>query len=351
MPVKAPSDQVTYLEAISRALRDAMREDPSVFLLGQDVAAYGGAFKVTAGMLEDFGPERVMNTPISESGAIGVAVGAALLGRRPVVEMQFADFISCGFNQIVNVAAKMFWRTGRPVPLVIRCPAGGGAGAGAFHSQCVEAWFLHTPGLKVVAPAFPRDAYWLLRAAIRDPDPVLYFEHKQLYRRVKAPASAVFDAGGGSDGRDGHGAGGGGAAGPPPRIGQAATLREGEHVTVISYGWTAHHALEAAEKVAAEGISVEVLDLRTLAPLDEEAVLRAARKTGRVLIAHEACLSGGFGGELAARIAEKAFEHLDAPVRRLAYPDIPVPYHRALEAACLPSAEKIAQVVRELRGW
>jgi 2-oxoisovalerate dehydrogenase E1 component beta subunit len=328
------AEAVTYLEAISRALREEMRRDPSVYLMGQDIAEYGGAFKVTKGFLEEFGEGRVINTPISESGTVGMAVGSALLGRRPVVEMQFADFISCAFNQVVNVAAKMHWRTGRPVPLVIRCPAGGGGGAGAFHSQSMEAWFLHAPGLKVVMPAWPSDAYGLLKAAIRDPDPVLFFEHKYLYRRVKERLP------GAAEGGDGL-----------VPIGSARVVREGAHLSILSYGWMVHRALEAAGTAAAEGISTEVVDLRSLVPLDEETLLASARKTGKVLIVHEAPLTGGAGAELAARIAEKAFEHLDAPVRRMAYPDAPVPYNKALEAACLPRPDTILEAIRELRTW
>ena len=323
-----------YIEAISRALRDEMSTDPDVFLMGQDIGHYGGAFKATRGFIEDFGRERVVNTPVSESGMIGMAVGAALLGRRPVVEMQFADFISCGFNQVVNIAAKMSWRTGRDLPLVIRCPTGGGVGVGAFHSQCLEAWFLHVPGLKVVAPAWPSDAYGLLRAAIRDPAPVLYFEHKYLYRRIEESLPVDRSA------EDGI-----------LPLGLARVEREGDHVTVIAYGWMVHKALEAASMVATEGVSTEVIDLRSLAPLDENAIVASARKTGKVLIVHEATLTGGFGGELAARIQEKAFEYLDGPIRRLTYPDTPVPYHKDLEAACLPSVDGIAQAIRELARW
>ncbi len=329
----AAVQSVSYIEAITLALRDELESDPTVFVMGQDVAEYGGAFKVTKGFVQKLGADRIVNTPISESGAIGMAVGAALLGRRPVVEMQFADFISCGFNQIVNVAAKMFWRTGRPVPLVIRCPTGGGAGAGAFHSQCNEAWFLQTPGLKVVAPAWPSDAYALLRAAIRDPNPVLFFEHKHLYRRVKEPR-AVFEE-----------------ALVPTKIGSARILRTGEHVTAIAYGWMTHQVLEAAALLSGEGISVEVVDLRSLAPLDEGLILESVRRTGKAVVVHEACLTGGFGGELAARISEKAFELLDGPVRRIAYPDHPVPYQKSLEAACIPGVARIAEVIRDLRRW
>jgi 2-oxoisovalerate dehydrogenase E1 component len=323
-------EETTYLAAISRALREEMRRDARVILLGQDIAEYGGAFKVTRGFVEEFGKERVINTPISESGAIGIACGAALLGQRPVVEMQFADFVSCGFNQVVNVAAKMFFRWQARVGMVIRCPAGGGAAAGPFHSQNPEAWFLHVAGLKVVAPAFPRDALGLLKAAIRDPNPVLFFEQKQLYRRVRErlPAGEVLEP-----------------------LGVARVVREGKDVTVIGYGALVHQALAAAEALRGEGISVEVLDLRTLSPLDEESILASVRKTGKALVVHEAPLTCGFGAEIAARIAERAFEHLDGPVRRLAYPDIPVPYHPRLEEAALPDERKIAEAVRELARY
>jgi 2-oxoisovalerate dehydrogenase E1 component beta subunit len=331
----AAVEEVSYLEAISRALRDEMRGDASVFLMGQDIAEFGGAFKVTRGFVEEFGAERVINTPISESGTIGMAAGAALLGGRPVVEMQFADFVSSGFNQVVNIAAKMYYRMELPVPLVIRLPSGGGVGAGAFHSQNVEAWFLHVPGLKVVAPTFPQDAYDLLRAAIRDPNPVLYFEHKYLYRRVKARVAF----------------GDGGPAREDRVTARARVVRPGERVTVATYGWMVHRSLEAAEILAPEGISLEVVDLRVLSPLDEASLFASVAKTGKVLVVHEATLTGGFGAEVAARIAERAFEHLDAPVRRLAYPDTVIPYHKKLEAACLPDPEKIARAARELARY
>ncbi len=326
----APPAGATYIDAIARALREEMERDPMVILLGQDIAAYGGAFKATRGLLERFGPGRVMNTTLAESAAIGIASGAALLGYRPVVEMQFADFISCAFNQVVNVAAKMFYRWEAPVPLVIRCPSGGGAAAGPFHSQNPEAWFLHVPGLKVVAPSTPRDALGLLKAAIRDPNPVLFFEHKSLYRRLREelPAEEVLVP-----------------------LGAARTAREGSDASVITYGWCVHHALAAAAKLEGEGISIEVIDLRTLCPLDEEAVLASVKKTGKALIVHEAPLTGGFGGELAARIADQAFESLDGPVRRLAFPDTPVPFHARLEAAAMPDAEKIAAALRDLVGY
>ncbi len=327
------AEETSYLEAISLALGDAMEEDPEVFLMGQDIAAFGGAFKVTRGLLEEFGPGRVLNTPIAEAGMIGIASGAALLGKRPVVEMQFSDFVSCGFNPLVNVAARFHYRTGFPVPLVIRLPSGGGVGAGPFHSQSLEATFLHVPGLKVVVPAWPEDAYSLLREAIRDPNPVLFFEHKYLYRRVKASlAPASIDIGAGVE------------AG-------ARIVRPGDGVSVFTWGWMVHRAVAAAEALGEEGISVEVVDLRVLAPLDERTVMESVGRTGRALVVHEAQLTGGFGGEIAARIAEGAFEALDAPVRRLAYPDHPVPFNKELEAVCLPDEESIAASLRELAAW
>ncbi len=337
----APPQPVTYLEAIALAVREEMARDPMVFLLGQDIAEYGGAFKLTRGLVESFGKERVINTPIAESGTIGMAVGAALLGRRPVVEMQFGDFISCGFNQVVNVAAKTYWRTRMPVPLVIRCPVGAGMGAGPFHSQSPESWFTHVPGLKVVAPATVRDAYGLLKASIRDPNPVLFLEHKFLYRRIKDDLSLDEDRA---------------EEGVVP-LGRAHVARSRQapredDVTVITYGATLHAALAAAARLEEEdGIGARVVDLRTLVPLDEETMLESVRGTGKVLIVHEAPLTSGFGGELAARIAEKAFEYLDGPIRRLAFPDHPVPFNKALEAAALPDEAKIVTAVRKLAKW
>ncbi|MGE3165762.1 MAG: alpha-ketoacid dehydrogenase subunit beta [Planctomycetota bacterium] len=335
MPTETPTattETTLYIDAISRALRDELRSDPSVLLMGQDIAAYGGAFKITRGFLDEFGDSRIMNTPIAESGTIGIAVGAALLGQRPVVEMQFADFISCGYNQVVNVAAKMYYRTQHAVPLVIRLPAGGGVGAGAFHSQCMEAWFTHTAGLKVVAPAFAIDAYTLLREAIRDPNPVIYLEHKYLYRRQQdvvpaaPPLASAVHAG-------------------------ARVIREGSDVTLVSYGWMVHRCQEAAERLAEDGISVEVIDLRVLAPLDDATVIESVRKTNKVAIVHEAQVTGGFGAEVAARIADQAIDCLDGPIRRLGFPDIPVPFHKELEAAVLPDAAKIMREVRALVAW
>ncbi len=320
----------TYLDAVRQALWDEMESDPRVFLLGQDVGTYGGPFRVTAGMLDHFGPGRVIDTPISESAMVGTAIGAALLGMRPVVEMQFIDFISCAFNQIINFAGPNYYRWGEPVPLVIRGPAGGNVHGSAFHSQNPESYFQHTPGLKIVAPATVADAYGLLRAAIRDPNPVLYFEHKYLYRRIKDELPT---------------------GGEPVPLGRARLARAGRDLSVVSYGAMLHVALEAAERLAVEGIDLEVLDLRTLKPLDEEAILATVRKTNRVLVLTEEQQTGSVAGEVAARIAEKAFAWLDGPVHRLCCPDTPVPYSPTLEEAYLPNVEKLVGRVRELAAF
>ncbi|GBD06569.1 2-oxoisovalerate dehydrogenase subunit beta [bacterium HR21] len=319
--------EMTYLEAISDALRQEMRRDPSVFLLGEDIGVYGGAFKVTKGFLTEFGEGRVVDTPISEAAIIGAAIGAALNGLRPVAEMQYIDFITNGFNQLVNVAATIAYRWGIPVPIVIRGPAGAGVGGGPFHSRNPEAWFAHTPGLKVVYPAFPADAKGLLIAAIRDPNPVVFLEHKGLYRRVRQEVPS-------------------GTYVVP--LGKASVVRDGEHMSIIAYGSAVHQALEAAQRLAAEGIEVEVVDLRTLVPFDEETVLASVHKTGRVLIVHEANRTCGFGAEVAARIAEKAFTALDAPILRVAAADTPVPFAPSLERAVLPSVEAVLAAAREL---
>jgi 2-oxoisovalerate dehydrogenase E1 component beta subunit len=321
---------LTYLEAIREAMLEEMQRDPRVFVLGEDVGTYGGAFRVTAGFLETFGRERVIDTPISESAIVGAAVGAALMGMRPIAEMQFIDFISCAFDMLVNYAAKSRYRWGAGVPIVVRGPCGGGVHGGPFHSQNPEAYFMNVPGLKIVAPATPADAKGLMTAAIRDPDPVIFLEHKFLYRRVKedVPAGEVLVP-----------------------IGRARVARAGRHVSVITYAAMLHVALEAAETVAREGIDVEVLDLRTLLPLDEEAVLATARKTGKVLVLHEATRTGGPGGEVSALVCERAFEHLDAPVVRLAPPDTPVPYSPTLEEFFLPNAEKVGQAIRALHAY
>lgn len=323
--------EVTYIEAIREALREEMRRDERVFILGEDVGAYGGAFGATASLQEEFGFWRVLDTPISESLIVGAAVGAALVGLRPVAEMQFADFISCAFDQIVNQAATLRYRYGgrQGCPIVIRAPSGGGVRGGPYHSQNPEGWFCHTPGLKVVAPAFPDDAKGLLKAAIREDDPVLYFEHKGLYRRVKGEVPE------------------GDHVVP---LGKARLVREGRDASVITYGSGVHTALEAAETLKGEGIEIEVLDLRSLVPLDLEAVLATVRKTGRAVIVHEDWRRGGYGAEIAALLAEHAMDYLDAPVLRVASQDTPVPFAATLEEAHLPSAAKVAAAVRTVLG-
>ena len=321
------SGQATYLEAVRRALWDELEADPRVVLLGEDIGRYGGAFRVTAGMLERFGPDRVVDTPISESGFVGAAIGAAMMGLRPVVEFQFVDFAANAWNMIVNFAATCRYRWGQGVPLVLRGPSGGGVHGSAFHSGCPEGFFCHVPGLKVVAPATAEDAYGLLRAAVRDPDPVLFLEHKFLYRRVHGtlPEDGI-----------------------PGRLGEARVARSGRHLTVVTWAAMLHVALEAAAALAGEGIELEVVDLRTLQPLDEAAVLASVRRTSRVLVLSEEPETGSFAGEVAARIAERAFPFLDAPVARLCCPDTPVPYSPPLEEVYLPNAAELAARVREL---
>ncbi|HRC88081.1 MAG TPA: alpha-ketoacid dehydrogenase subunit beta [Thermoanaerobaculia bacterium] len=318
--------EITYLDAIHEALEEEMERDPAVVLLGQDIGAFEGAFRVTRGLHARW-PERVRDTPISESGTLGLAAGAALLGYSPVVEMQFADFVSCGFNQIVNVLAKLFYRFERPCPVVVRLPSGGGVGAGAFHSQNPEGWFAHVAGLKVVCPATARDAKALMKAAIRDPNPVIFCEHKFLYRRVKDTMP------------EGEAVG---------TLGEAAVLRPGRDLTLVGYGASTHLCLDAAEKLSSQGVAAEVIDLRSLVPFDEETVLASARKTGRVVVVHEAQLTGGFGAEVAARIADGAFAWLDAPVKRVAYPDRPSPYARGLEQELLPNVERVVEAAVEV---
>ncbi|HEY2295904.1 MAG TPA: alpha-ketoacid dehydrogenase subunit beta [Thermoanaerobaculia bacterium] len=321
---------VTYLEAIRQALWDEMEQDERVFMLGQDIGTYGGAFRVTAGFLDHFGPGRIIDTPISESAMIGAAVGAAMMGMRPVVEMQFIDFISCGFNQIVNFAAPNHYRWGQEVPMVVRGPSGGNVHGSAYHSQNPESYFQHTPGLKIVAPGTVADAYGLLRAAIHDPNPVLYFEHKYLYRRLKDELPS-------GDGL--------------VTIGQARLAREGRDLSVITYGAMLQVALEAAGRLEAEGIDLEVLDLRTIKPLDQEAILATVRKTSRVIVLTEEQLTGSVAAEVAARISQHAFEWLDGPVHRLCCPDTPVPYSPTLEEAYLPNVDKLVARVRELASY
>jgi pyruvate/2-oxoglutarate/acetoin dehydrogenase E1 component len=325
--------KVTYLEAISDAIREEMRRDEAVFLLGEDVANYGGAFKVSAGLLEEFGPDRVIDTPMAEAAIIGSAVGAALMGMRPIAEMQFIDFITCGFDQIINMSAKMYWRVGMPVPIVIRGPSGGGTKGGPFHSSSPEAWFFHTPGIKVVAPSTPYDAKGLLKSAIRDNNPVLYLEHKLLYRlpelREELPTEDYLVP-----------------------LGKAIVRREGEDMTMLTYGAMVHQCLRAAQRLEEEDdLEIEVLDLRSIAPLDSEAILESVKRTNKVLIVHEDTLTGGIGAELAAILAQDLFEYLDGPITRVAAPDAPFPYAAPLEAAYLPDAEKIVSAARKLAAY
>jgi len=321
---------LTYLDAIRQGIWEEMERDSSVFLLGEDIGVYGGAFKVTAGMLEKFGEARVIDTPISEAAIVGGAVGAALMGMRPVAEMQFMDFISCGFDQIVNMAAKIHYRWGANVPLVVRGPSGAGTHGGPYHSQSNEMWFVHTPGLKVVAPATAYDAKGLIKSAIRDDNPVIFFEHKFLYRRIKEdiPDEDYLVP-----------------------IGKAAVRREGTDISVITYGAMVWAALDAAAELEKEGISLEVVDLRSLLPYDEEAVLASVRKCNKVILLHEDTRTGGMAGELAALIAERAFEDLDGPVVRVTAPDTPIPFAPPLEEYFLPNASKLAAAARKLAAF
>lgn len=322
--------KTTYVEAIRQAIWEEMENDERVYILGEDVGIYGGAFKVTKGMLDHFGAGRVIDTPISESAIVGAAIGSALVGMRPIAEMQFIDFISCAFDQIVNFAAKCRYRWGAGVPIVVRGPCGGGVHGGPFHSQNVESYFFNVPGLKIVCPSSAYDAKGLMKAAIRDEDPVLYFEHKYLYRRIKEDLP-----------KDDF----------VVPIGKANLRREGSDISIITYGAMVYTALEAADQLAQDGIDVEVLDLRSLLPLDEEAILETARKTSKIVVLHEATITGGPGGEIVARIAEKAFEYLDGPIVRIAPPDTPVPYSPPLEEAFLPQVADVVEKVRELSAY
>ena len=318
-----------YVDAIQDGLREVMRRRRETILLGQDIAEYGGVFKVTEGFVEEFGKARVRNTPIIESGAVGAALGLALDGFRPMIEMQFGDFITCGFNQIVNNLAKTHYRWGAAVPVVVRVPVGGGTGAGPFHSQNVEAWFTHVAGLKVVAPATPSDAKGLLTAAFEDGNPVLYLEHKLLYRSARERVPSGWYT---------------------LPLGQARVAREGTDATIVTYSVGVTWAIEAAERMAAEGREVEVIDLRTLLPWDRETVLQSVRKTGRALVLHEAPTTGGFGGELAAVIGAEAFNALDAPVSRVGALDTPVPFSKALEEVFSARA-RVLPALRELLAY
>lgn len=321
----------TVIEAVRDALREEMRRDERVLVMGEDVEE-GGVFRATEGFLAEFGPDRIIDTPLAESAIVGVAIGAAINGMRPVAEIQFADFIYPAVDQIINEAAKLRYRSNGAFtcPLVIRAPYGGGIHGALYHSQSVEALFAHVPGLKVVAPATPYDAAGLLKAAIRDEDPVLFFEHKKTYRLIKGEVpdeDYVLP------------------------IGKAAVARQGEDLSVFSYGFALHHCLEAAEALAQE-VSVEVVDLRTLSPLDKESILESVRKTGKALIVHEENLTGGIGAEVAASIAAEAFDYLDGPILRLAMPDVPaVPYSPPLEEYCLLNPEKVAAAIRNLAAY
>lgn len=323
----------TIVEAVHDALQEEMARDERVILLGEDVGFKGGVFKVSVGLQEQFGPDRVLDTPLAESGIVGTAIGAALNGLLPVAEIQFADFIHPAMDQIMNEAAKIRYRSNGDFgcPLVIRAPFGGGIRGALYHSQSVEVLFAHVPGLKIVIPGTPYDAKGLLKSAIRDPDPVLFFEHKRTYRlfRQEVPEGDY-----------------------TVPIGPARIARAGRDLTIIAYGLMLHYALEAAEAVAGEGIDAEVIDLRTLVPLDKATILESVRKTSKVLIVHEDTRTGGFGGELAAIIAEEAFEDLDGPIRRLTGPDVPaMPYAKPLEDAFMPNPVRIAQAVRELAAY
>jgi 2-oxoisovalerate dehydrogenase E1 component beta subunit len=322
----------TFVEAIRQGIWEEMQRDPTVFVIGEDVGAYGGAFKVTDGLLEEFGEGRVIDTPISEAAIVGAACGAALMGMRPVAEFQFIDFISPGFDMLTNYAAKCRYRWGAGLPTVFRGPCGAGVHSGPFHSVNAESFFLNTPGLKIVEPSTAYDAKGLIKAAIRDPDPVLYFEHKKLYRlprlREELPEDDYI-----------------------VEIGKARTARAGRDLSIITFGAQVLNALDAAEELEKEGLDVEVIDLRTLAPLDKDAILATVKKTNKILILHEAARTGGIGGEIAATIAEEAFEWLDAPVVRLAAIDTPVPYSPPLEEYHLPQIRDVLAAARKLAAY
>ena len=322
-----PKSEKRFIDAIQDGLRQSMEKYPDLIIMGQDIAEYGGVFKITEGFVEKFGKQRVRNTPICESAIVGAGLGLSIAGMKAVVEMQFADFVTCGFNQIVNNLAKMHWRWGQNADVVVRMPTGAGAAAGPFHSQSNEAWFFHTPGLKIVFPSTPYEAKGLLAAAIEDPNPVMVFEHKFLYRSIREEIPDDYYT---------------------VEIGKANTVREGSDMTFITYGLGVHWAKEYAENHS--DLSIEILDLRTLLPLDEEAIYKAARKTGRVIVLHEDCMTGGIGGEIVARITENCFESLDAPVLRVASLDTPVPFAADLENQFLPK-ERINEAVEKLMKY
>ena len=322
--------EITYIQAISNGLREEMRRDERVFVIGEDVGVYGGAFKVTLGFQEEFGPWRVIDSPLSETAIMGACTGASIMGLRPVAEMQFSDFVSCAWDHIVTVAAKQHYRAGTPVPITIRLPSGGGFSGGPFHSQNPESSFAHIPGLKIVCPSTPEDAKGLLASAIHDPNPVLYFEHKHLYRRIKGEV-------------------------PEERyetpIGKARIHREGGDLSVITWGAMVYTADEAAQQLADDGVSVEIVDLRSILPWDKKAVLASAEKTSKVMVLHEDTRTAGFGAEIVATIAEEAFESLDAPIKRVAAPDTPVPFSPPLEKAFIPQVDDVVAGLRELAEY
>ena len=322
--------QATYLEAIRQGLWEEMESDPTVFCIGEDIGIYGGAFKVTDGFVHHFGTQRVIDTPIAESAIVGAAFGAALTGMRPVAEFQFMDFIGCAFNQIVNMVAKSHYRWGAPAPMVLRGPAGGGVHGGPFHSQNPEMYFVHTPGMKVVAPATPSDAKGLIKSAVRDNNPVLFLEHKFLYRRIKEDVPE-------------------GDYTIP--IGKARVHREGRDLSIITYAAMVHTAQEAADILSKEGIEVEIIDLRTLCPLDREAITQTVKKTNKVILLHEDTKTGGLAGELAAIINEEAFDDLDGPIVRITALDTPVPFSPPLEHFFLPKVEDVVREAKKLHAY
>jgi 2-oxoisovalerate dehydrogenase E1 component beta subunit len=322
--------QATYLEAIRQGLWEEMESDPTVFCIGEDIGIYGGAFKVTDGFVHHFGTQRVIDTPIAESAIVGAAFGAALTGMRPVAEFQFMDFIGCAFNQIVNMVAKSHYRWGAPAPMVLRGPAGGGVHGGPFHSQNPEMYFVHTPGMKVVAPSTPADAKGLIKSAVRDNNPVLFLEHKFLYRRIKGEVPE-------------------GDYTVP--IGKARVHREGRDLSIITYAAMVHTAQEAADILAKEGIEVEIIDLRTLCPLDREAITQTVKKTNKVILLHEDTKTGGLAGELAAIINEEAFDDLDGPIVRITALDTPVPFSPPLEHFFLPKVEDVVREAKKLHAY
>ena len=322
--------QLTYLEAIRQGIWEEMERDPTVFCLGEDIGIYGGAFKITDGFIDRFGPERVIDTPIAESAIVGAAFGASLTGMRPVAEFQFMDFIGCAMNQISNMVAKTHYLWGAPAPLVLRGPSGGNVHGGPFHSQNPEMWFVHNPGIKVACPATPYDAKGLIKASIRDHNPVIFFEHKYLYRRIKEEVPA-----------DDY----------VVPLGKARIARAGSEISVITYAAMVHTALEAAELLAKEGIDLEVVDLRTLAPLDRDAIVQTVKKTNKVIILHEDTRTGGIGGEIAAIINEEAFDDLDGPIVRITALDTPVPFSPPQEEYFLPQLKDVVERARWLKAF